>query len=227
MLSNLKDMFYKKEPPVAIQHIVKPRWLDKVVVKRYDKYFKIDLWNTVSIYVKDDVKLRRTYKVRGDYDRRELNLLGDNKIDFITMIGLLEVNQCFSMARSVLLNRIAKNGDDSGELFTKYEDCSDKGILIKKTSDGEVLIHSELKLQDELLINDLMVSAQRGPIDISKKYGKPDTILKLAKINTYEANRSVSIQEIIFNWGDESTKYSIKLHVDITSRLITLEILVR
>lgn len=223
---SLKDIFYEKKPENAIQHVLKPKWLNGVNVVRRDGFFKVDMWDTSNaIIIKDSSKFVDTYRGTGNWDRKELNMLGSNIINITTDIKGLDTNMCFSLSKDVLLNRICKDGTDS-KLFVKYDDSDDHGVLISKYDVG-VKLSITVGVDEEVIVNGMSISMESGPVDLIERYGKPASKLLLSKSNNYREQKSATIDKIYFRWGNAETKYILKLDCDITRKELLFEIIVR
>lgn len=222
----VESILYEKKNPCSIKHILRPKWLHHVVIIREDGRFDIRLWNSGTSVVRDKSRFVSSHKTAGDWSRKEVNLLGESMIDFTTRVGGFDVNQCFSLSKPVLLNRINKYGNGEGELYVKYEESDEHGILISKIDDC-VIIQALISSGEELVVNDMAISMKYGPDSLTNKYGKPDILLHLGRGSSYKKNKSAIISDIIFVWGDSTTKYSIKLKCDISRKEQLLEIVVR
>lgn len=222
MIKFLRDIIYKQETPRAINRLVKPKWLDGVSITRHEGFFEVSLWTTGEIIVKDSERLKSIYKVKGSYDKKELNLLGEHTIEYVANIDGLDVAQCFSISKSVLQNRIAKEGTNN-ELYIKYEEHDIRGILIKEC-DGIITLSSILDRKDELVVNGIPVYMLLGPDALARRFGKPDIKLVLAKCESYSNDKNVGIDTIVFSWDNSETKYGIILTYNIRSKELIFKI---
>ncbi len=226
MSSFIKDLFYEKKQPRSINHILKPKWLRGVGITRCEGLFNVEMWTSGIVTVLDAESFVSIYKARGEVRSKEVNLLGEHMIDFTSRIGKLDVNQCFSLSKPILLNRIAKQGNDSDTLFCKYDDSDNHGVYIQRKN-GDVVVSAVIGLEEELVVNDMAISMLLGPDAITRRYGKPNIKLYLIKSDKYKSNKNASINEIVFTWGDKKTKFLIRLECNVALKNMLLEIVVR
>lgn len=226
MPAKVNSVFKSGKSVTTVERILKPKWLDGVVVSKSADSYTLNLWKAGYVVIPFDAKLKSAYGKRGSWDKRELNLIGDNMISFTTKVGMLEVYQCFSISKPVLFNRVKKDGDGAGHLFSRYEENDNHGVLISGSAD-KVVLHADISIGEELLVNGIPISVSTGPDAISKIYGKPDFKVSVAKGKGYRDNKSISISNIKFIWGDSTCKHSIALIVDVLYKEMFLEITVR
>lgn len=229
MVENIKKIFYKKEQPRAIKRILRPKWLEGVRIRRGDDCFIIELWDTnVIVTIRDENKYCDTFSSSGNWDKKAINFLGESKIEYTARIDKLEVSQCFSISKPTLLYRITKDGNAKGDLLSKYEGYDDRGILIsKRDNDDTVMLWSDIFIDEELVVNDMVVSMKEGPRDLIQKYGIPDVILEVHKSKSYLEEKSVNIKNISFMWGSNSTKYVIELYINVDAKWMIFGINIR
>lgn len=225
MLSKIKGLFHDKKSSHALESIAKPKWLEGVSITRCDDCFKVKIWEAGHIIIKDKDVFKNSYRSTGNYSRANVNMIGEHVINFTTAINGLDVSQCFSLAKSILLNRVAKDGDGN-KLYALYDGSDSNGVLIKQGND-DMIVQSIIQMGEEVVVNDMLISIGIGPNGIVDKYGKPDILLHIDKGASYKIKKNANLRDIILTWGDTTTKYLIRFKCDVVYKKLIFEIVIR
>lgn len=221
-----QGLFSENKKPVTVKHVLKPKWLSGVSVEKHDDYFKVCLWKSGYVIIKSCDKVKSTYRHAGSANKKEVNLLGEKQVDFTTKISGLDVNQCFSISKPILINRIKTKGNN-GELEVRYEELDYRCVALRTFEENSVIVSTTVLGDEEVVLNDMAISALCGPDNISKKYGKPDVRVRVAKCDDYNSSKSIKITDVVFTWGDSSTRYKIIVGYYVESRQVLIDIVVR